>query len=71
MLNRLNRYTANFVLSEGVTMIYESIRHECGARAHIVGQLCAGWNVYLCSRCGETFHKWITSQMFDAANGVR
>ncbi|MDR3591784.1 MAG: hypothetical protein P4N41_19185 [Negativicutes bacterium] len=49
--------------------MYETIKHECGARAHLVNKsLVAGWNLYCCNRCGTTFFKWITKEMFDKAS---
>lgn len=49
--------------------MYEMVRHECGARAHLVGKtLVAGWNLYCCNRCGATFFKWFTKEMLEKAN---
>jgi hypothetical protein len=48
--------------------MYERVRHECGAQAHLVGkELVLGWNLYCCNRCGATFSKWITKDMMEKA----
>jgi hypothetical protein len=50
--------------------MYEMVRHECGARAHLVGKsLVAGWNLYCCNRCGMTFFKWVTKEMLEKSAG--
>jgi len=51
--------------------MYDLVKHECGARAHLVGKaFVPGWNLYCCNRCGATFYKWFTKEMVEkAANG--
>jgi hypothetical protein len=44
-----------------------NIKHVCGGRAHVVGNvLVHGWNKYCCDRCGQVFFHWLTEKMAKA-----
>ena len=38
-------------------------RHECGGTINCSGKAVVGWNICICSRCGEVFYKWFTLKM--------